>query len=111
MTELEALTGIRELIAAPSGWRQREWATDQWGCKVPPWSRDATCFCLAGAALRVAGSSGVYPDVLDRLAALIRGQRRRSEFQQVDIVDWNDRRYRTHQDVVDLLDRAIAEAA
>lgn len=54
MTTLEALKAARALIEDPKRWTQHEFARDADGKRVAECDEAAVCWCLFGAAYRVA---------------------------------------------------------
>lgn len=95
---IETLRKMRELLSVPERWTQRRCARNENGFEVPPDSPGAVCFCLIGAAGKVTGNFGLPLDVLDKLT-----------FPEPCSV-WQDAPGRTHAEVIDLLDRAIAQS-
>lgn len=94
--ERVALRAMRELLADPARWTQGALARTVHGWNAHPEDPDAFSFCLDGAAHRFGGRE--YLNVLLLLTSLCGDS----------VSDFNDRA--THQQVLDLLDRAIGEA-
>lgn len=55
MNTLEELKAIKELLSLRSAWTERCDARNISGISVVPESDEATCWCLYGAAYRIAG--------------------------------------------------------
>lgn len=93
LTDLKA---VRALLTDPVHWTQGCAARTVHGQPVGPYASDAAKFCLYGACFRAADGRG--PDVVAYL-------NRELGTTNVDIIDVNDTA--THQQVLDILDRAI----
>lgn len=103
---LTTLKEVRDLLAESSRWTKGHFAKkSKLGYSgVPVNSVEATCWCLEGACLLKAPSVVVFRKVIESLAVEI------GEISPPDIsfvVEWNDREGRTHQEVLELLDRTI----
>lgn len=92
MTDLEILKGMRELLAEPEHWTQGWFARDKYGMQCQPASKEAVCFCLTGASIRV---SGEFKPPLSLRILL-----------PEHMFDFNDRH--SHAEVIAKLDEAIA---
>lgn len=104
MTQLlDDLKAVRELLAVPERWTQNTHARGVKGAPVSPVGGMAVCWCIDGAALRVAGNqhSLRYREMDEAIG---------SACETVCYAFWNDRPHRTHADVLALLDKAIAAA-
>jgi len=99
------------------GWTQRAFARDAGGGEVPPWSPDATCWCVLGAVHTEAPDPSGGPPV--RGAACKRAEEALyDELTTAPGRPWratttvfNDAPTTTHADILDLFDRAIAGAS
>jgi hypothetical protein len=61
VTPVEVLRGARELLADKKRWARETYARDAEGNSVESLSRDAICWCVAGAIERVArGTAGPF---------------------------------------------------
>ena len=96
---LEVLKRARALLAPEGAWCQGVIARGKRGVSVDPRGGYAVSFCAAGALL-AAGDSGHRAN--NFLFSHLPYQ------QPIAIGDWNDLPERTHQDVLDVFDRAIA---
>lgn len=104
-TVREGLAQVRELLAEPARWTRFEPARDDAGQAVSALSAEAYSWCLAFAIDRVFGlnvcdfnaTAVAVDDLLDEVAGM-------------QVVIWNDAPGRTHAEVLELLDRAIALA-
>lgn len=103
MTPRELLVKMRERLTPPGAWTQRAYARDAGGRTLLYQHPDATCFCLAGAMLTCAPywTETTRLRAMTLLDSLCGG----------DFVDWNDKAGRTQADVLELLDKAIVQAA
>jgi hypothetical protein len=99
------LADARALLSDPERWTTGTLAQREDGLPVDPWSPSACCWCLVGALQCVARRGGA--PYSDEYAAAYRALNRLLD--QSDAVDFNDTA--EHEDVLALLDRAIAEAS
>lgn len=103
MDKLTILKGTRELLSVESRWTQKLYARRADGSGASVTSPFASCWCLVGAADKVAldlkGYVGLLDDVLDSLRAEIGVGESLTRF--------NDSH--SHAEVLALLDRAIAK--
>jgi hypothetical protein len=97
MSAVNELRAVRAIVADPAHWTQGAYAKDSIGLQVTPQSNQAVCFCLAGA-LHKAKANYMAGRFVENLTGI------------GDIIDWNDAPGRTHDQVLDLLDRAILAA-
>jgi len=104
VTARDILARTRELIPTPTQWTQRAMARDAGGASVDPTSPLAVCWCLYGAWLRA--TDGESTEDADRaVSALARGCER---IGSGGSISWfNDRRHRTHAQVLQAIDAAI----
>lgn len=98
-TVREALLAAAELLEKPGAWTQGENARDEFAVAVDPLAREATCWCIEGAMLRVMGSK--RPTGASWSAVIM-------ALKEVPC-DWNDTPGRTQAEVVAKL-REAAEA-
>lgn len=98
----DILRKAKALIDTPEKWTKGENAKDVHGNEVGILASEATCFCMEGALKRVGVGYGERPWVLLGIAAT--GKPR------LGIWEWNDRRGRTHAEVMEAFDKAIALA-
>jgi hypothetical protein len=67
-TPREVLLAAAELIEKPGAWTRKAYARDPFMQDVHPTSRDACCWCMAGAVWRAAGAhSGLEAEALAAL--------------------------------------------
>lgn len=101
-TDLQILREARELIATPEQWTQRIYAEESSS------SPTGHCYCLMGALLQAAAGDSAPDEGLVgllgyRFATLV-------DFPAEGILTlWNDHPDRTHAEVLERLDTAIAE--
>lgn len=100
MTVKEVLVGMRQLLDKPENWTQRAFARDHREVGVSAWSLFACKFCLMGASFKVANSLPRAHATTLYLANLVEDA----------IADWQDNPARTHAEILQLLDKAIANA-
>lgn len=106
METLEILIAARALIEKPENWAQGIFAADSEGNELPAWSLNANCFCAIGAIARagkMTNGTACYHPATDALASVL-GKKATSA-----VAEFNDTR--SHSDVLDLFDRAIAAAS
>lgn len=101
MTALSTLKAARELLGeGPHRWTQGWYAREGEGRPCGPYGSEPVCFCLAGVIKR-------YATDCDALSDAKKAVRRFMGHNGIGV--WNDDPSRTYEDVLDLLDRAIAE--
>lgn len=100
---IEHLSAIRALLKTPLCWTQGTEARDMFGGHCIPSSPYATCWCLVGATRRIA------PDPQSQRAMEVAIMRALPPGMR-DIEDYNDRRTRSHGEVLALIERAICRA-
>ena len=112
------LREVRGLIAQPEKWTQLAFARDANKFPVDASRPDAKCWCLYGAARCVRDrheGHGRHVEVMQHLASAIRNTHPNapeivSTWGTSTIVDFNDAAKRTHAEVVEVLEEAIASA-
>ena len=99
------LPAVRELLSNPQSWMQGEYTNS-----------DKTCFCVLGALAHVRGVDPTFetlnphdPDIR-KLALTISPDISPGLFADVTVADFNDAEERNHPDILNLLDKAIANA-
>lgn len=99
-TTREVLEKARELIATPERWTKGALARDEHGIEVPTCCDDAYCWCMGGAISAVSENGSVYRSwgVVERIVSM-------------HIDKFNDAPERTHAEVLEAFDRAIALAS
>jgi hypothetical protein len=106
MTKRELLTHARDKIS--QGWCQGEMARDRNGDAVLPSSSEARQWCLVGAVLSVPPTS-MREYIVQNQVLIVLAELTRMSWWKVG--RWNEKIYRTQEEVVALLDRAIIEVA
>lgn len=101
------LREARALIDKPEKWAQGAYGRDQYGRKIGGSTRRAVCFCAIGA-LNSSGGGRAAKDALAR--ALPVGACVPYGRSEASVIEWNDAPGRTHAEVMDAFDRAIALA-
>lgn len=102
---LSQLKQIRSLLEDPNNWIQGLSAVDKNGIELDANHPDACKFCLYGAALSVAEWDTVEGAVLFNSL-----ERACGVYPNFGLGSWNDAPNRTHQDVIKVIDTAIAVA-
>jgi hypothetical protein len=99
-TVLEVLEGALEILRDPKRWTKGSYARNTNGNSVRPHDDDAVCFCSSGALMK-ATASGSGETLVAALCALLDvvGSR---------IVRWNDAPERTHAEIIQGFEKAIA---
>lgn len=116
---LDVIQDARNLLDDPSHWIKGSYALDANGDTTPTWpfhgeSTEPTCFCLEGAVR--------YSAYLRAKEGNVYGERYRNAYREAlfilrgyspgrRIIGFNDNLKTTHQDILDLLDRALEAAA
>lgn len=102
------LQEIRDYLADPKRWTQTYTARDEQGLPVPSTEPSAVCCCLIGMVLRVsAGDNEARADITLKLTTSIPLDFvNRTELHR--IAAYNDDPATSHDDILALLDRAIA---
>ena len=99
----EILTKARDILTPEGAWIQFYPALDVRGNSRDPEDRRASCWCLVGALERAAyDSSDPESDPEGAMFAL------QAALGRDALAAWNDAPSRTHEEVLQLLDRAIA---
>jgi hypothetical protein len=105
----EILIAARALIDTPDKWTTGRLSRTKDGKATDYWSEDATCFCVLGAIFRA--NRRTYEGFRmpeDRCAAEMEAERAIQRATQGDVPLWNDDPGRTHAEVLEAYDRAIA---
>lgn len=97
MKKSEILIKSKELISNPKNWTQGMFARDEYGTPVPSISENACSWCSAGAVIKVANN--IY--VAISLFALLEKSISRA------IAPFNDNPESTHEDIMNMFDKAI----
>ena len=100
MTNVEALKEVCHLIE--NGWTQEEYARNKDGGATTTCSPHATCFCLAGACMRVDQKNKFEINTEQIISRYIRSK------YQIHTTVWNDKPERTKEEVLALLDEIIS---
>ena len=107
MSALEELKAVRELLSAPARWTRGVYARNEQGLAVDPHDPEAVCWCLYGAMIYIVGDSNkrfaVHLDAAEDAINVLSGF-----ISAISVADWQDAPDRTHAEVLDALDRAIA---
>lgn len=104
MTPLEILRGARELLAKPERWTKGACARNADGYSTIATGNDGCSFCVVGALMQVGGDS-----FLSSPAAIIALELMHKLSGSLSAGDFNDDPNTTHADILDLLDRGIAQ--
>jgi hypothetical protein len=113
---VQGLTAARTLLSPENAWTQGEFARIDGFLPAHSAHPRADCFCLRGAIERVASAAGACaiacatgPEYHDAMAAMC------GAIEAVilplgyrDIISFNDKLERTHAEVLEVLDQAIA---
>lgn len=113
----DVLIKVRELLTPSDAWIKDEWATtysfiDDEPVPVNADDREASCWCIGGAFIKVTGDPGIgdneYPceDVPKMAWELVREAAGGNQ----GLIEWNDLATTTHDDVLLALDKAIANS-
>ena len=105
----QAFIEMRQLLKAPESWIKGSYAkTGEFGYEAEPESKEATCFCLLGAARKVASSDkALFCDVYFAIRQMVRLFHVESVRSTAPIPDFNDAPKTTHADILEFLGVAI----
>lgn len=107
MNSIELLTQTKSLIANPDNWIKKNNAISATGRKVKPTSNRACKYCVLGALDRVSALNGF--SYSDRNEAIYRLENEVKQVSDFRCVHWyNDAPKTRHNDVIAILDNAIA---
>jgi hypothetical protein len=106
MNKLESLEKTKALLSSPDKWTKGAMAHDANRNSVGWGHPDAVCWCLSGALAHVCG--GINERWSKGLWALSNAIRP-ADAAGVSIAIWNDNIGRTYDDVINILDKAIAK--
>lgn len=98
----EHLIAMRELLSDPSRWTKGQLARNTHGEVCYPTDSEATCFCLYGAAVKIADDEALADELLEYLRPFS------VRTKDLGPVAFNDNGRTTHADILKLLDEAIA---
>ena len=112
----DILVSMRTLLGDPAHWCQCAPAMDSRGIPCLAADPEAACWCLIGAALRFVGPvespsrrHHLYREVQDAIKSAIKGTYLNWVTEGVEA--WNDQSTRTHDDIIRVLDQAVASTA
>jgi hypothetical protein len=105
MKTVDVLKGAKELVA--KGWCQGTRAMDKDGQRVDPKDPNAVRWCLLGSVAAVSPRmvEEIYASVV--LQEVARGMAGRWGLHSLNYISYNDDESRTHEDVLEFLDKAI----
>ena len=110
MQATELLVEARERVA--SGWSQAEDARGAAGEAVEPWSADARAWSLLGAIVAAFEDGRMEEDGRVRLNELATALAALAqEIEDPSLATWNDHEHRTQNEVLGVLELAIAHLA
>lgn len=102
MTIREHLIKVRELLSDPTHWCKDAWARDATGVAVGEELPEACSFCISGAINVVALKNGINSDATRRHLRWFLDPKWQGSFW-----NFNDSPLTTHEQVLELLDKAI----
>lgn len=111
MSVSQTLEKAKSLIDAPEKWTQGAWARGAKGGRVTFYHSEAACFCAQGAIMKAAyyhQVDGPMPSINKAKDALLSAINLNAN--EISIHEWNDSLYRTHEEVMEAFDKAIALA-
>jgi hypothetical protein len=100
MTAVESIKAIKELLSDPKRWTKERYARDSFGNSVDVSSPSACCWCLAGACIKI-GDGLAYAYIYKAI---------NSQGTHQSVTYYNDNGFRTHQEILEMLDLAIEKA-
>ena len=102
----EILVKARELISDEDRWIKYEFALDKDANVTSPYGNEAYMWCLAGSINAASARIGVSVYEAIKARKMLLKMPDLNGFPTFN--QWNDRNDRTHDEVIDLLDRAIS---
>jgi len=106
VSERIAMT-VKDLLQIPTSWTTGSFARDKNGEPVDIHNPLATSWCLVGAICRVYGTDTEANTAVTRCLHLIGPFQAYSDSEyRAALVAWNDAQTRSHQDIVELLEKA-----
>ncbi len=102
------LEKAKALIDTPHKWTQGTYAQDSEGWSVTVSSADAVCYCAHGAIAAVGGLGSERTDAMADAVAEVLELPGKHEYNRLP--PWNDAPERTHAEVMEAFDKAIAYA-
>lgn len=112
----EVLCGARELLSDQDRWTRGAFARDSIDNPIAPVKSGAVRWCLVGACVRVThAENGLLESrlILDNTFSIVSGlipeefTEDRDDDDACKIGSWNDHPDRTHEEVIEVLDKAI----
>jgi len=98
---------VKDLLRTPTSWTTGSFARDQKGEPIDLHNPLATSWCLVGAICRVYGTDTEAETAVTRCLHLIDPFHTHSDSEErAALVAWNDAQTRSHQDIVELLEKA-----
>ena len=105
MTALEGLKKTRELISDEKRWCKFADARREDGVRVSPISESACCYCLTGAMWKVMMEDLMHESEYQHMVATVK--KHANWFGHIQ--KFNDKLSTTHEDVINALDKSIAD--
>lgn len=99
VTTLDTLRRARELLSEPNSWTQGTYARDAQGKRCYIWEDCRVCLCVEGALFSAHEDIEVCVAARDAFEGSLGG---------APLDEWNDAPERTHAEVLEAFDRAIA---
>ena len=109
MTPKQIHAAARALLSPPQSWSQHAWAYDETDNRVAYDAKTACSFCLEAALRRAAKRGRASEANLERALILVRDSIH-VPGHYASLQGWNDVHDRTQQQVLAVLDKAIAAA-
>lgn len=107
-TAKEILQKARKLITEPGSWIQGHYAQDANGKLVDEESEDATCYCSSGALSAAACPRGqTEQELVESQPYRYRARATLEAYMDGNVIAFNDREGRTHEQVLAAFDKAI----
>lgn len=92
---------VKELLSDPERWTKNWYAHDAQGGSINAQNREAACWCMLGAIIRVYGHGEMATTARHRLRDVIK-----KHYGEFDVARINDRESTTHADVMNILEMA-----
>jgi len=95
---------VKELLADPKSWTQRELARDSWGREVDIQDEGAICWCIAGGITKCYPDPEEFKSARNKILRVIDPENKNRDCWWKTIYNFNDSA--THEEVMKVLEQA-----
>lgn len=107
MNDVEFLKSVRKVLQVETNWTKHTCARNRQAEPVNPNAKSAVAFCLVGASMKVDDHRG-HCRIADLLGPFM--PKERNCFHRMRLDQWNDKKNRTHDEVIKLINQGIERA-